>query len=113
MTDVVAALHPALPECQAIVRLHPKDYGGRWESRRVRLAALGSVVRHTAPVRRMDYGGFVTPLATHYSRLVATDGVTVARSISECVDAVRAHLKEPCLHRDGRARRLQMFDERR
>jgi hypothetical protein len=40
--------------------------------------------------------------SSHYARLVATGGVTVAESAAECVRAVEAYLEDPGRHRQGR-----------
>lgn len=59
--SLVRSLIAAVPECQALIRLHPKDHGDRWGPLMSELKSLGVAVQETAPSVPMDLGGFVLP----------------------------------------------------
>jgi hypothetical protein len=59
--QLIDAMAQRLPQCQVLVRLHPKDDGKRWEEERARLERMGAVIQVTAPALHMDEGGFVPP----------------------------------------------------
>lgn len=61
VTSLVEALHSRLPDCQVLVRLHPKDAEARWQPYNGALRAQGAVLQVTSPAVHMDHGGFVPP----------------------------------------------------
>ncbi|MEM1177057.1 MAG: hypothetical protein AAGM22_01835 [Acidobacteriota bacterium] len=59
--DLVERLGEAAPECQCLIRLHPKDDGARWRELEATVEAKGAKLQYTMPAEHMDYGGFVPP----------------------------------------------------
>ena len=58
---MVVAIRGAMPRCQVLIRLHPKDDGARWEPLLPILRAHGAALQRTSPPVHMDLGGFVPP----------------------------------------------------
>jgi hypothetical protein len=59
--ELIHTMAKRIPNCQVLIRLHPKDDGDRWEQERPRLEKMGAVIQVTAPTTHMDEGGFVPP----------------------------------------------------
>ncbi len=54
-------IHNEMPEIQILIRLHPKDHGGRWLRYGKEYQALNVIFQYTSPSKHMDVGGFIPP----------------------------------------------------
>jgi hypothetical protein len=61
IVELTESIERSLPDCQVLIRLHPKDDLTRWSPVRARLAQAGAVLQSTNPSMHMDLGGFIPP----------------------------------------------------
>lgn len=60
--SLVNEIHTLLPDLQILLRLHPKDHGNRWASKRGTALWNGGIIfQFTSPNKHMDEGGFIPP----------------------------------------------------
>lgn len=60
--SLVNKLKTLMPDLQVLLRLHPKDHGSRWASKRGTALWDGRVIfQFTSPHKHMDEGGFIPP----------------------------------------------------
>lgn len=99
---LIRALEAALPKCQALVRLHPKDDGSRWAALRPKLLTLGAVIQETAPPVHMDEGGFVPPREFYRDQVNCLVHAAVVLNTSSTLTVDSAILDRPvvCLAYD-------------
>ncbi|MDZ4768265.1 MAG: hypothetical protein SGJ24_03985 [Chloroflexota bacterium] len=94
VATLIRDLRTALPDCQILVRLHPKDHGERWTPFRTDLEREGVVLQMTSPETHMDAGGFIPPLdfyreqvnTLHHAAVVLNTAstLTVDAAIVDC-----------------------------
>lgn len=94
VSELVKVLRAHLPDCQILVRLHPKDQGKRWEDYQENLTNVRVVLQKTAPEVHMDSGGFIPPLdfyreqvnTLHHAAVVLNTAstLTVDAAIVDC-----------------------------